>query len=276
MRAACRAEFARFGSSFVTPAVRHSCAAFAFLLIVASASHVYAEALRLDPQARLAKADSMLRERCKKAGVFIHRTVENVEGVFVMKVRPKAINYGNQFAIDDPYGLDSGDENYLKTFFSGFYRNEKVPPPGYMYVEAIDPTDGKRYRYTGRIDQPWLRDKRYGEWVRDFVLDKVLASGAPPRYGVIYDDISTREECEYWIAGSSLRVIDLKTNEAIAERIGYMMDRGQGSRSGGRSPWLLAAYHACPSFPIAPGNNVVQTDQTRNFVVSVLKPKVSQ
>ncbi len=47
-----------------------------------------------DPKARLAKAEAMFAERCKKAGVFIHRTAENVEGVFLMKLRPKEINYG--------------------------------------------------------------------------------------------------------------------------------------------------------------------------------------
>lgn len=274
MWAACRAEFSRFGNFFVTRAAHHSFVAFTCFLIAASASPVYAEGPPPDPKARLAKA--MFEERCKKAGVFIHRTVENVEGVFVIKVRQKSINYGDQFAMDDPYGLDSGGENYLKTFFSGFFKNRKPPPPGYRYVEAVDPTDGNRYRYTGRLDQPWLRDKRYGDWVFEFVLDKAPATGAPPRYGVTYDDISTREEREYWIAGSSLRVIDLKTNEVIAERVGYMMDRGQGNRSGGRSPWLLAADNACPEFPLDGSRQSYQGNQTRHFVVSVLKPKVSQ
>ena len=135
-----------------------------------------------------------------------------------------------------------------------------------------------RYRYTGRIDQPWLRDKRYGEWVREFVLDKVPAPADPPRYGITYDDISTHEEREYWIAGSSLKVIDLKTNEVMAERIGYMMDPGQGDNGGGRSPWLHAADHACPDFHRFPDPVVVvpgasaQIRQAQDFVEKVLKP----
>ena len=98
----------------------------------------------------------------------------------------------------------------------------------------------------------------------------------PPRHGVTYDDISTREERDYWIAGSSLKVIDLKTNEVMAERIGYMMDRGQGNTSGGRAPWLLAADHACPAFPAGPGGHTYQTDQTHDFVVKALKPKLEK
>lgn len=104
---------------------------------------------------------------------------------------------------------------------------------GYRYVDVINPTDGKRYRYTGRVDQPFLRDQNYAKWVQEYVLDKVLSIEPAPRYGVTYDDISTREDREYWIAGSSLRVIDLLTNEVMAERIGYMMDPGQGATGQG-------------------------------------------
>jgi len=62
--------------------------------------------------------------------------------------------------------------------------------------------DGKRYQYTGRIEEPWQYDKRNLKGYTHFVTDKALASGEPPRYGVTYDDISTKEEREYWIAGS--------------------------------------------------------------------------
>lgn len=42
---------------------------------------------------------------------------------------------------------------------------------------------------------------------------------------------------------------DLETNEAIAERVGFMIDRGQGSKAGSRSPWSFAVNNACPEFP---------------------------
>ena len=238
------------------------------------------------PKSRLATAEAMFQERCKTAGEKIYRTAENVEGIFLMKLRPKGINYGDQFKMDDPYGRDLDGEGYIETFVRGSYElmRPKNPRPGwpprlgYRYVEALDPKDGMRYRYTGRIDQPWLRDKRYGEWVREFVLDKVPAPADPPRYGITYDDISTHEERECWIAGSSLKVIDLKTNEVMAERIGYMMDPGQGDNGGGRSPWLHAADHACPDFHRFPDPVVVvpgasaQIRQAQDFVEKVLKP----
>jgi hypothetical protein len=233
-------------------------------------------------QERRVKAEAMFQERCKKSGVFIYRTAENVEGILLLKLRPEGINYRDQYKMDDPYGKDISGDDYIKTFLHA--RNERGSIDnsnvgGYLYVDAIDPQDGKRYRYTGRIDQPWLRDKRYGEWVRKFVLDKVLTPDPAPRYGVTYDDISTREERDYWIAGSSLKVINLQTKEVMAERIGYMMDRRQGNNSGGRSPWLFAADNACPWFgpeKVGVSRSFYQTYQTRNFVEKTLKPKIEK
>ncbi len=239
---------------------------------------------------RLAKAESMFQERCKKSGEFIHRTAENVEGILLLKIR-EGTNFGDQYKMDDPYGHDSTVDEYLKSFLYG--RNEKgslivgdqVATRGYRYIDALDPKDGKRYRYTGgmkvvgkkdptafNIKLALSKDPNYDLNNYAFVLDKIPASEPAPRYGVTYDDISTRTEREYWIAGSSLKVIDLKTNEVMAERIGYMMDRGQGNSSGGRAAWLLAADHACPRFPADPGGQTYQTDQTRKFVEKILKP----
>jgi hypothetical protein len=115
-------------------------------------------------------------------------------------------------------------------------------------VEAKDPKDRQRYRYTVHVEQPWITYKNYSEDYKRFVLNKTPAASPAPSYGMTYDDISTCEECEYWIAGSALKVIDLQTNELISERIHYIVDNGQGSSAGQRSPWLFAAHNARPDF----------------------------
>lgn len=218
--------------------------------------------------------------RCKGAGEKITRTVENVEGVLLVKIRPHGTYDSDQFALSDPYGYDHDGDEYIKTFLRG--RDEQgglvyafTAHPGYRYIEAVDSKDGVRYRYTGYIDEIWKRDSSYLKGVTHFELNKSPAALPGPRYGVTYDDISTPEDRKRWVAGSSLRVIDLQTNQVIAERIGYMIDPGLGSRSGGRSPWLLAAYNACPAFPpVEPGrkNSVQQVGQTRRFIEKVLQP----
>lgn len=261
---------------------------YAVLVIFAFAAPLAPEVSRqIEYRNRLATAQHMFAERCKTAGEKIHKTVEGVEGIYLMKVRATT-NFGNQFELDDPYGHDSTGDQYLLNFLQGFYHQRNDPPVagsppriGYHYIEAQDPKDGQRYRYTGRTEQPGLTDKRYLYDYKRFVLDKTPAPGKPPRYGVTYDDISTREEREYWIAGSSLKVIDLETKEVIGERIGYMMDWAQGSTAGFRSPWLYAADNACPgfqwnpNFPINPSNgggSSQQPGQTLIFVEKVLKP----
>jgi len=245
-----------------------------------------------DAKERLAKAQAMFAERCKTAGVRIHRRVEDVEGVLLLKVRPQAINYGDQFAPDDPYGRDLGGDGYIGSFLRGSYQAETrgTPAPGspprlgYLYVEVVDSKNGQRYRYTGGVREIEATSSILvggtGQKFRttSFVLDKAPAPGPAPRYGVTYDDISTREEREYWIAGSSLKVIDMQTREVIAERVGYLMDPGQGNISGGRSPWLIAASYACPSFFTNPSlqrtgpGSAAQANQTLDFVESVLQP----
>src|SRR5690606_31555995 len=160
--------------------------------------------------------------------------------------------------MNDPYGSDLGGDAYIMSFLRGFWTRQvkanpgMFPHRGYRYVEVVDPENGIRYRYTGEVRDVErvtgsTSDSAAGrKFLRPtFVLDRVPASGTKPRYGVLFEDISSVEDRQHWIAGSSLKVIDLHTNEVMAERIGYMVDRGQGNRSGGRSPWLVAASYAC-------------------------------
>jgi hypothetical protein len=67
-------------------------AVLAALLIPACASNSMSVADREAAKTRLAKAEAMLQERCKKAGVFIHRTAENVEGILLLKFGKKPIS----------------------------------------------------------------------------------------------------------------------------------------------------------------------------------------
>ncbi len=242
------------------------------------------------PSERQAKAMAMWQERCKVAGEKIYKTVENVDGIFLMKIRTTT-NFGDQLRLDDPYGHDSTGDRYVLNFLKGLYHQRPATslpgsPPrlGYKFVEAQDYRDGKQYRYTASVKEVTRTtsvmmggDGKTTFKSKEFVLDREPSQGPAPRYGVTYDDISTREEREHWIAGSSLKVVDLQTKEVIAERIGYMMDWAQGSKAGGRSPWLFAADNACPGFQWNP--NVLvrngsgeQAGQTLIFVEKVLRP----
>lgn len=276
--------------------VRRIASLFSLVLVLSACASASGPSVAQTSECQ-AKAQAMFAERCKAVGEKIYKIVDNVEGIYLVKVRTTT-NFGDQFKLDDPYGHDSKNDEYLLNFLRRFYHQRSAslgpgfpPREGYLYIEAQDPKDGQRYRYTGavkavrkkdvtapNVQLELRRNPDYDLNIYEFVLEKVPAPGAVPRYGVTYDDISTREEREYWIAGSSLKVIDLQANEVIAERIGYMMDWAQGSNAGGRSPWLFAADNACPDFNRnrprrVPGPGFsAQAGQTLDFVEKVLKP----
>lgn len=237
-------------------------------------------------QSRVEKAVAMWQERCKKSGEFIYRKATDVAGIMLLKLRP-SWNPWDQYLLSDPYGTDLSGEGYIQTFLRGDYRanNTDIPegdPPrrAYHWVDAVDPKDGVLYRYTGEIVEPWIRDKSFLKGYRRFEMRRTPALGLQPvaRYGVTFDDISTREERDYWIAGSSLRVVDITTGEIMAERIGYMLDVQQGNQAGGRQPWSYAADNACPRFdrnrakPMPRYLYQAQPYQSLDFVEKVLRP----
>lgn len=246
----------------------------------------------------LERAEALFAERCKSAGERIVRTDKDVEGILLMKIRPE--NYGGtgQYTLTDPYGRDLGGDAYIRSFLRGARTPASDAPYGfgYRFVDAIDPVDGLRYRYTGSIRVVGRKDERapnvraaltddpsHDLNIYGFGFDRVLADGDSPRYGITYDDISTKDDRDHWIAGSSLKIIDLQSGEIIAERIGYMMDPGQGESGGGRQPWLLAADRACPSFAArfetvverVPGA-AAQRLQSYDFAEKVIAPKVAR
>ena len=215
---------------------------------------------------RYAKAKALFDERCKTAGEKIYRTVEGVEGLLLMKVRPEKINFSDQYAMDDPYGTDYSGDGYPSSMLWG--RNEKGELRGtvkggntYKFVVARSKDKDKYLRY--ELGEP----KSNGE----FETIKTSTSNAP-RFGVTFEDLSKPIDRENWIAGSRLQVVDSTNGDVLGERIGWMLDPALGDTSGGRSPWAFAAYNACPSFPKLHERYPVQEGQTRNFVEKILKP----
>jgi hypothetical protein len=229
------------------------------------------------------RAEALFKLHCTTAGETIKHTVRDIDGIFLLKDRPDKINFSDQFLMDDPYGRDLGGDGYIESFLKARHEpgrryaallkkkplRDPAEPIGYDYVDMADAVNGLEDRYTAYVDQPGITDPKFALDYFRVILQKTPSTGRKPRYGVTYDDISTHEDRVHWIAGSSLKVIDLKTNEVIAERIGYMIDGSQGDTAGGRSPWLLAASVACPAFP---GRHAYQSGQAARFVEKVLVP----
>ncbi|MBD9355718.1 hypothetical protein [Methylomonas albis] len=264
------------------------------------------DAQRAAKHATMAKALARYQELCKDAGEKIYRTVDNVDGVFLMKLEFDENTGISQYSNDakSPYeSLGEFDRVLYKNFhsirymrFDGYiasFLHDKAisdrspikevknikPLPAFRFVEAKDPIDHKRYRYTGSwqpvdtndwdkwgqlidkqgyIPREMLEPVNWIDGVRvEFVLTREPAGNPPPRYGVTYDDLETPEERKMWIAGSALKVIDLETGELLGQRVGYLHDQGGGGNGAGRQPWAHAMRGvgwSCPSW-YSPANN---------------------
>jgi hypothetical protein len=230
-------------------------------------------------QQRYQAAKAHFDERCKEAGEKITKRVTGIDGIRWMKPRSSAINLSNQYLLDDPYGWDCGGDGCIMDLLK-VTSNMQLDPlktldnyVGFESVEVFDQDQDIVYRYQLTIERPRDNNPLASETYIRSKLTKASIPKPVARYGVDWEDISTTEDRKNWVAGGKLKIIDLEDNVVIAERIGFMFDRGLGDTSGGRSPWSFAAYNACPPFPRAAGGGPFHGYKTRDFVLKVLTPR---
>jgi hypothetical protein len=236
-------------------------------------------------------AKAIFDEKCKTAGERIYKTAENVEGVLLLKIREQTKNYHT--AVKDQMwsdaavsGTSEGDGYILGFLFDRGEVNNASPsqprmakriiadvgrttypngpdlPPsplfrGFRYVDVVDVSDASRYRITA-ISTPKEGDPP------EIKLNKVPVTGESPRYAVTFENNVDPELRKHWIAGSVIKVIDTKTNEAMGELEVWRMDR-----SVGHTQWMNweTTVDTCP----IPYNGWAK--ETHYFVDKILKAK---
>jgi len=206
-------------------------------------------------KARYAAAKAVFDERCKTAGEKIYKTVDDVEGIFLLNVRPA----WSEADANDPNWADAGmpselgNEGYVFGFLDSTRRGgvDSKGLPSYRYVDLE--SDGKLWRYT-------LKKREEGAPQ----LEKVEIESSPARYGVAFENMINPEDRQHWIAGTTVRVIDLTTSEILAEANWYAFEHGFGSNAGARVPWNNSV--TCP--------RTMSYHQSSIFVDKVLKPKI--
>lgn len=187
-----------------------------------------------DYKERYAKAKALFDDRCKTAGEKVNKTVENVEGILLLKVRQYSPNE-EQMAPGAAAAHEFFGDDYIRSFLwweregndksSRALQQTPTAKPGYRYVEVVEPSSSKRYRYSLQPDGKLQR--------KEF-------SGPSTRYAVTFEDLADPNDRQFWVAGSIVKVIDQNNNEVLAESTRYVLEPGQGSREGQRTPWLFA------------------------------------
>jgi hypothetical protein len=239
-------------------------------------------------QEKYAKAKALFEERCKTAGVVVHRTVKDVEGIELTKVR-QPIPWGGREYFDPMFpeaamaGESRGDD-YIKQFL--MYEFQELDQPsvrgqlgpitterpsnrpgtkqGYAFVEVVDSATGVRSVCT----PDWTRG--HPNWVSG-QHQCVPVQSSKTRYALDYEDIVDPADRALWIAGTRLKVIDKQSGEEIAQLTRFVWEQGFGASSTGRWPWQYAAGYGpdrtCP--------HIERTHRlvSRFFVDTVLIPK---
>lgn len=226
-----------------------------------------------DYKERLAKAQALFEERCKTAGEKIYKTVDNVEGILLVKIRPSKINLADQYSMDDPYGQEnSGGNGYIRSFLAGradsYWLTDKNTTGAYLFTDVVNSESQKITRYTlTSINK---------DGVEKLILNNHASSQPGARYAVDWRDESTKRDRDNWIACGSVTVVDTSNKEILGKRAGCMFDVGMGETSGGRSPWAYARDTACPTPRKTPDGRAIFDPTDRNFVEKVLKPSAKK
>jgi hypothetical protein len=169
----------------------------------------------------------------EKAGEKIYKTYTGVKSVLVVKPLPPAkdMDHFDQFWYGDPYSASAtgGRAMSAASILTLYSRRPTGRQTGFEFVEMKSELDGvTQYQ---RITRP----------VSNSEMAKVESIERPvSRFAIAWEDISTPDDRAYWVAGSRLSVLDLSDDSIVAERIGYFIEAGFGSRAGGRRPWLTS------------------------------------
>lgn len=247
--------------------------------------------------AKIKQAEALYKEKCEKvAGIKIYKTVPDVEGLLLLKIRPERTDR----ELADPmwpgaaFGGEVYGDSYITSFLGYEYRGVNKEGvissergyintdkrsgglPGYRWVEVPDPKDGLRYRYTGsdkivgkkdptayNVQLELKRNPNYDMNVYNWSLNKTPSpSKTSPRYAVTFEDHVIPEERALWVASSTVKVVDLKTSEVLGEMTRYAISYIHAPRYS--MPWLN--HYFCP---VIDGRAY---QDTRHFVDQTLIP----
>ncbi|CAE6750911.1 MAG: hypothetical protein H8K06_20415 [Nitrospira sp.] len=167
---------------------------------------------------------------CKtEAGEFIYKTVDNVEGIFMMRPRKEATDWELEhlYALEDPYG-------YVTEGSAETGRELLVRSGAYVFLEerSLVVTDGTVYR---RYTAKYKGNKKI------LVGEDTAVLGS--RYGYVWRGIVRPHDRELGIAGGELVVLDTQSNEVVAVRRGFLRSGDVRNRLTG--VWWPGAY-TCP------------------------------
>ena len=222
---------------------------------------------------RYNEAKAVFDEQCKKAGEKIYRTVDNVDGVMLIKIAWK--NEKREFdpmweeaAMNSISTYPHTAKKYIDTFLS-YDVDYNVPEQkyhywtnGYKFVDVLKKNDNSN------IDENTVTRYTRVEPIKDSELNREFQPVNPARYAVTYENNVDPELRKHWVAGTTFKIIDRQTDELLAEKTFFAFGNGYN----GNAPWSRADICQEISVIKEPGTGNFITPIS-NFVFTVLTPK---
>ena len=204
---------------------------------------------------------------CKtEAGEFIYKTVENVEGLYMMRPSEHVTDYELEhlYALEDPY--DATDDPHPQDYL--------VQPPfgQYQFMESLRTKDesdtSQRYiRYSRGSAKESKRDYVYMDGTRShrvpYIVKKEGVSSLNSRYGYTWRGIPRPHDRELGIVGGELIVLDTQTKEVLGVRRGFIRSGNVRNLTG---VWWLAGQ-VCP---------VKKALSSSQFIQKVIRPTTEE
>ena len=200
---------------------------------------------------------------CKtEAGEFIYKTIENLEGLYLMRPRKRVTDYEMEhlYRLEAPYievhGEYDSPEEYFVQPHMGKYQFLEVP-----LTKLQDASHYRRYyrddnAHPGKQYQTAINGKAV---FVPYVVAEAQTDTLKSKYGVTWRGITRPHDRELGIAGSELIVLNLETSEILAVRRGFKRTGGVRNLTG---VWWLAGQ-TCPKLSERPDHW---------FIKDVLKP----
>ena len=179
---------------------------------------------------RYEPAKARFDQLCQNAGEKIYRTADNVDGILLLKVRGDDEKYQSnrynprkdQMWEDAAVESESKRERYIEEFLL----RSNLSFPRYIYADVLQ-KDNSIIRYSiYKVNQEWVEDKQLNPHPR-------------ARYAVTYENDISWENRKHWIAGTTIKIIDTKTNELMAEKTMYAFvpELGYSKFEQNPNPW---------------------------------------
>jgi hypothetical protein len=204
-----------------------------------------------------------------EAGEFIYRTVDNVEGIYMMRPRKEATDdeLSHLYGLEDPYGHTNHEATMGEYNF--------VSPNRYAYFERVTQLP-RLSQATQQPEENKTGEERSGMYERFAGYDsrhlesmkREPAQSIRSRYGFTWRGITRPHDRELGISGGELIVLDLATNEVLGVRRGYIRSGSMNNLTG---IWWLTGQ-VCPTYGYRDGRNK-DFDLSYWFIGKVLKPK---